>query len=124
MRKGIGPQGLGAPKSPAKQAKAPQGERDLGEGGLKGETLGRAEKIVDEVKKYQDAGKGYESVSTGMPGVDRRLADDEGYIDRARARAGNSYYKQPGNYEAEQNRRMTTRVGIKLGHEAYKAKNK
>jgi len=112
--------------SPAKQTKTPKGERNLGEGGLKGTTFNQATKIVNEVKSRQDAGQRSRSVSTGMGGVDEGLADNEGYIDRARARAGGGYYKKPGMREAEENRRMTQRVKIKQANDTMiqKMKNK
>ena len=110
--------------SPAKQTKTPKGERDLGEGGLKGTTFTQATKIVDEVQRRQDAGQRSRSVSTGMKGVDEGLADNEGYIDRARARAGGGYYKKPGMREAEENRRMTKRVKLKQAKEATDQKLK
>ena len=131
--KGIGPNNLGVSKSPmkmygtkspAKQTKAPKGERDLGEGGLKGTTFNRATKIVNEVKSRQDAGQRSRSVDTGMGNVNEGFADNEDYIDRARARAGNRYYKKPGMKEAEENRRMTKRVKIKQANDTMIQKMK
>ena len=109
-------------KSPAKQA-APKGERDLGEGGLKGLNFPRASSVADEVQKLQNSGVDERDVSTGIRRADSHINSRNALLDQDRARAGNTYYnKYPGNREYTDNTRMTERVRIKQMLARNKAK--